>query len=107
MPEPKSTAFAPEPTEWVTLIPDVYNADTLGIRPDLIGRPPETWAELLTPEFKGEASILNIPSIASWTPRSVRDGGSYVDGMGAISCWNAVMDEDAYMIGKWSEFVAA
>jgi putative spermidine/putrescine transport system substrate-binding protein len=50
-------------TEWLTLIPTTYNADTLGIRPDLIKRPIESWAELLNPEFKGKASILNIPSI--------------------------------------------
>ena len=55
--------FAASPTEWITLIPTTYNADTLGIRPDLIGRPVESWAELLNPQFKGKASILNIPSI--------------------------------------------
>ena len=59
----RSKQFASEPTEWITLIPTTYNADTLGIRPDLIGRPIESWAELLNPEFKGKASILNIPSI--------------------------------------------
>lgn len=58
-----STKFAGGVTEWVTLIPTVYNADTLGIRPDLIKRPIESWKELLNPEFKGKASILNIPSI--------------------------------------------
>jgi putative spermidine/putrescine transport system substrate-binding protein len=58
-----SKEFASEVTEWVTLIPTVYNADTLGIRPDLIKRPIESWKELLNPEFKGKASILNIPSI--------------------------------------------
>lgn len=58
-----STKFATGVTEWVTLIPTVYNADTLGIRPDLIKRPITSWAELLNPEFKGKASILNIPSI--------------------------------------------
>ena len=47
----------------MTLIPTVYNADTLGIRPDLIKRPISSWSELLNPEFKGKASILNIPSI--------------------------------------------
>ena len=35
--------FASSPTEWITLIPTVYNADTLGIRPDLIKRPIESW----------------------------------------------------------------
>ncbi len=58
-----STKFATAPTDFVTLIPTVYNADTLGIRPDLIKRPISSWAELLNPEFKGKASILNIPSI--------------------------------------------
>ena len=47
----------------MTLIPTIYNADTLGIRPDLINRPINTWAELLNPEFKGKASILDISSI--------------------------------------------
>src|SRR6201992_2404918 len=58
-----SKTFSKTPTEWVTLIPTVYNADTLGIRPDLIKRPIESWAELLNPEFKGKSAILNIPSI--------------------------------------------
>jgi len=58
-----STKFSATPTEWVTLIPTVYNADTLGIRPDLIKRPINSWAELLNPEFRGKAAILNIPSI--------------------------------------------
>ena len=60
---PHSTKFSKTPTEWVTLIPTVYNADTLGIRPDLIKRPINSWAELISPEFKGKAAILNIPSI--------------------------------------------
>src|ERR1700753_365751 len=58
-----SKKFSTAPTEFVTLIPTVYNADTLGIRPDLIKRPVASWTELLNPEFKGKASILNIPSI--------------------------------------------
>src|SRR6201747_3263544 len=58
-----STKFSKTPTEWVTLIPTVYNADTLGIRPDLIKRPITSWSELLNAEFKGKAAILNIPSI--------------------------------------------
>jgi putative spermidine/putrescine transport system substrate-binding protein len=57
--------FASSPTEWITLIPTVYNADTLGIRPDLIRRPIESWKELLDPEFKGKASIRRSES---WMP---------------------------------------
>ena len=46
-----------------TCVPTIYNADTLGIRPDLIGRKIESWSELFNPEFKGKTSILNIPQI--------------------------------------------
>jgi putative spermidine/putrescine transport system substrate-binding protein len=57
------TDFVQEESGWMTLIPTIYNADTLGIRPDLIGRPINNWSELLNPEFKGKASILDISSI--------------------------------------------
>jgi putative spermidine/putrescine transport system substrate-binding protein len=59
----RSKQFSSTPSQFMTLIPTVYNADTLGIRPDLIKRPIESWKELLNPQFKGKASILNIPSI--------------------------------------------
>ena len=58
-----STAFAKAPTQWFTMIPTIYNADTLGIRPDLVGRPITQWKDILDPKFKGKTSILNIPSI--------------------------------------------
>ena len=75
---PGATAkeFAKEPTGFMTLIPTVYNADTLGIRPDLIKRPISSWAELLNPEFKGKAAILNIPSIG------IMDAAMVVEAMG-------------------------
>ena len=60
---PNSVKFADQPTGWMTLIPTIYNADTLGIRPDLVGRPIRNWRDLVDPAFKGKASILNIPGI--------------------------------------------
>jgi len=72
----RSTKFATSPTRWITLIPTTYNADTLGIRPDLIKRPISSWAELLNPEFKGKASILNIPSIG------IMDAAMVVEALG-------------------------
>jgi len=27
--------------------------------------------------------------------------------MGNVACWNAVMDENDYMVTKWNEFIAA
>jgi putative spermidine/putrescine transport system substrate-binding protein len=71
-----STKFASDPSGYITLIPTTYNADTLGIRPDLIKRPIESWKELLNPEFKGKASILNIPSIG------IMDAAMVVEAMG-------------------------
>ncbi|MBS0517897.1 MAG: extracellular solute-binding protein [Proteobacteria bacterium] len=58
-----STKFAKGQTEWFTAIPTIYNADTLGIRPDLVGRKIDSWKDILDPKFKGKTSILNIPSI--------------------------------------------
>ena len=49
-------------TDWATFVPGVYNADTLGIRPDLVGRTITTWADLSRPDFKGKAAIQNIPT---------------------------------------------
>ena len=72
----KSKGFAGSATQFMTLIPTVYNADTLGIRPDLIKRPIESWKELLNPEFKGKAAILNIPSIG------IMDAAMVVEAMG-------------------------
>ena len=45
------------------MVPTIYNADTLGIRPDLVGREITSWKDILDPAFKGKTSILNIPSI--------------------------------------------
>lgn len=58
-----SREFATSPTDWATLIPFQYNADTLGYRPDLVGRKIESWKELFDPAFKGKTSILDIPQI--------------------------------------------
>ena len=68
--------FVQEESGWMTLIPTIYNADTLGIRPDLIGRPITKWSELLNPEFAGKASILDISSIG------IMDMAMVVESMG-------------------------
>lgn len=60
---PSGTKFASGPSDWMTVVPTVYNADTLGIRPDLVDRPISHWKDLLDPEFKGRTAIMNIPSI--------------------------------------------
>ncbi|MEM9763763.1 MAG: PotD/PotF family extracellular solute-binding protein, partial [Pseudomonadota bacterium] len=76
---PGGTEFVDNESGWMTLIPTIYNADTLGIRPDLIGRPISNWKELLNPEFKGKASILDISSIG------IMDAAMVCESMGEIS----------------------
>jgi len=73
-----STKFAKKPTEWLTMVPTIYNADTLGIRPDLVGRPITNWKDLADPAFKGKASILNIPSIG------IMDAAMVCESLGVI-----------------------
>lgn len=55
--------FVEGPTEFATFVPGVYNADTLGLRPDLVGREITSWAALIDPEYNGRAAIQNIPTI--------------------------------------------
>jgi putative spermidine/putrescine transport system substrate-binding protein len=61
--KPGDKKFAKGPTGFATGVPTVYNADTLGIRPDLVKRKIESWSELLNPEWKGKTSIVSVPSI--------------------------------------------
>ncbi len=75
---PSGKTFAKGQTEWMTLIPTIYNADTLGIRPDLIGRPIANWKDLVDPAFKGKASILNIPSIG------IMDAAMVMESLGTL-----------------------
>ncbi|WP_462326682.1 ABC transporter substrate-binding protein [Desulfobaculum sp.] len=56
-------AFAPGPTSHMALVPTMYNADTLGVRPDLVGRPITSWRELLSPEFAGRTALVSRPGV--------------------------------------------
>ena len=72
------TSFASAPTEFASFVPGVYNADTLGIRPDLVGREVTSWADLLSPDFKGKAAIQNIPT------NGIMDAMMALEAMGEI-----------------------
>lgn len=75
---PDSKTFASAETGWFTMVPTIYNADTLGIRPDLVGRDITTWADIMDPAYKGKTSILNIPSIG------IMDAAMIMEAMGNI-----------------------
>ena len=55
--------FADGVSDWLTGIPTITNADTLGVRPDLVGRPISSWADLISPEFKGKAALQDQPTV--------------------------------------------
>ncbi|KND19928.1 ABC transporter substrate-binding protein [Pannonibacter phragmitetus] len=76
---PDSRTFAKGETGWFTMVPTIYNADTLGIRPDLVGREITTWADIMDPAFRGKTSILNIPSIG------IMDAAMIMEAMGNIT----------------------
>ena len=94
------TDFVDNESGWMTLIPTIYNADTLGIRPDLIGRPINNWSELLNPEFAGKASILDISSIG------IMDMAMVVESMGEYTYpdkGNMTREEIDLTIGIFTE----
>jgi putative spermidine/putrescine transport system substrate-binding protein len=61
--KPNSTELNDGVTEWATFLPQVYNADSIGYRPDLVGHEVTEWKDLIDPKFKGKAAILDVPAI--------------------------------------------
>lgn len=62
---PDGKTFAREPTDWLTMIPTLFNADTLGIRPDLVGgrNAVTSWQDLLSPKYKGRAALVDYAPV--------------------------------------------
>ena len=54
-----------------------------------------------------QADILSPEGKVMEKAGTVRDGGSFQERMGSVACWNAVMDENDYMVRKWNEFIAS
>ena len=76
---------------------------------------PETSKNFMTAnewgyQFEGKestADITRLPlAISLLALAKLVDGGSFYDRMGAVA-WNAVMEENQYMVRKWNEFIAA
>ena len=57
--------LASKPTDFLTMIPTIYNADTLGIRPDLVGGRDKvtSWKDLLDPKFKGKTALVDYAPV--------------------------------------------
>jgi putative spermidine/putrescine transport system substrate-binding protein len=76
------TTFHDGPTQWATFLPGVFNADTLGIRPDLVGRDITSWGDLFGDSFRGRAAIQNIPTIG------IMDAIMATEALGLVSYGN-------------------
>src|SRR6201995_1603948 len=50
--KPDATDLHDGVTEWLTNVPQVYNADSMGSRPDLVGHKVTEWKDLIDPKFK-------------------------------------------------------
>jgi putative spermidine/putrescine transport system substrate-binding protein len=60
---PHATAFSEAPTGTLAMVPHMMNADTLGVRTDLVSRPVTSWADLVDPAFAGRTALVDIPAI--------------------------------------------
>lgn len=53
------------PSRYISALPTIHNADSLGYNPDDTGRPIESWAELFSEDFAGAVALLNVPQIGA------------------------------------------
>ncbi len=62
---PDGKKLASGPTEFLAMIPTLYNADTLGIRPDLVGGRDKivSWKDLVSPAYKGKAALVDYAPV--------------------------------------------
>ncbi|QOL79896.1 ABC transporter substrate-binding protein [Pseudooceanicola spongiae] len=75
----KADEYSLTPTEWLVGVPLYYNADTIGIRPDLIDRPITSWADLLSSEFTGKVALQDGVAIG------VPDAAMALEAMGEVT----------------------
>jgi putative spermidine/putrescine transport system substrate-binding protein len=62
---PDAKTFAGKPTDYLTMVPTLFNADTLGIRPDLVGGRDtvKSWGDLLSPKYHGKAALVDYAPV--------------------------------------------
>jgi putative spermidine/putrescine transport system substrate-binding protein len=59
-------------------------------------------------EGKPASGVINDPyGVPMEKPGAKRDGGSFMERVTNISCWNTLMDEAQYMNKRWNDFKAA
>jgi putative spermidine/putrescine transport system substrate-binding protein len=96
--------YSMTPTEWLVGMPMYYNADTLGVRTDLVKRPVSSWADLLHPDFKGRTALQDGVGVG------VPDAAMALEAMGEVKYvdkGNMTRDEIDKTIAKLIEFKKA
>ena len=63
---PNGTSFVDNESGWMTLIPTIYNADTLGIRPDLIGGQFHHGRSFSIPNLRAKRLFSTYLQLVSW-----------------------------------------
>lgn len=51
------------PGRYISALPTIHNADSLGYAPDETGREINSWAELFSSDFKGRVALINVPQV--------------------------------------------
>ncbi len=51
------------PSRYISAVPTIHNADSLGYNPEDTGRKIDSWAELFSPDFKGRVALINVPQV--------------------------------------------
>jgi putative spermidine/putrescine transport system substrate-binding protein len=74
----KDGSFAKGPSRYVAMVPSFHNADSIGYNSAETKREIDSWADLLSPDFKGQVALINVPQIGTM------DAALAVEAMGLI-----------------------
>jgi putative spermidine/putrescine transport system substrate-binding protein len=70
------------PSRYISAVPTIHNADSLGYNPDDTGRSIDSWAEMFSPDFKGRVALINVPQVG------VMDAAMGMEAMGLAKFGN-------------------
>jgi putative spermidine/putrescine transport system substrate-binding protein len=77
---PDAKKLADKPTDFLTMVPSLFNADTLGLRPDLVGGRDQvkSWGDLLEKKYQGKTALVD------YAPVGVIDAAMALEARGEV-----------------------
>ena len=62
---PDAKKLADKPTDFLTMVPSLFNADTLGLRPDLVGGRDQvkSWGDFLEKKYHGKTALVDYAPV--------------------------------------------